>query len=238
MTNIHYVYAYIDPATNVPFYIGKGQHDRYIRHLTDSKNPRRNLSYPYFYRKINKIRREIGRDPIVIKIAENLTVDTAYFYEELAITALGRKLYEEHGMLCNIDPGGKGSRGAKRSPETCKAIGDGKRGKKATPEAIESNRRSHYAEMLKPETRAKLSAASKGANNKAALRCTLRKPDGSIIVVDSFLDFCKEANLNYKALNDSLRFNQPVAPSRKKGYADRNNTVGWQLLEKKPIRLV
>ena len=66
--NKYYVYIYIDPRNNLPFYVGKGHNERWRYHL-NLNNRYYNL---YLRNKIKSIRRE-GYEPIVEKIKKNLS---------------------------------------------------------------------------------------------------------------------------------------------------------------------
>lgn len=102
----HYVYALIDPQTNQPFYVGKGQGDRMYRHIwlinSESKKKRTNPIR-------NKHIREIlatGQQPLF---------EREYFDTEEQAFAHEKHLIEHYGMivngtgiLTNMQPGGFG----------------------------------------------------------------------------------------------------------------------------------
>lgn len=94
MENIYYVYALIDPRTDMPFYVGKGKNNRMFNHLKEKTSG---------VKKNNKIFeiREAGFEPIAIKLLENLSEDNAYKSEEDIIKSLGRTGIEENGILTN-----------------------------------------------------------------------------------------------------------------------------------------
>jgi hypothetical protein len=97
MSKIYYVYQLIDPINNQPFYVGKGKGDRARSHLTPNKktnNPRKD-------NKINEIR-NLGYEPLVKYLFENLTSEDAYTKEEELIRTLGRVGYDDFGVLTNI----------------------------------------------------------------------------------------------------------------------------------------
>lgn len=98
MMDKYYVYQYVDPRTNKPFYIGKGEGKRYLRHLTETKDNTENYKkWAYIQGLRNK-----GLEPIVEKIQENMTQDAAYNLETILIKKYGRKGIDEDGILTNI----------------------------------------------------------------------------------------------------------------------------------------
>ncbi len=93
-----YIYTYINPGTNEPFYIGKGRGDRVFRHL-------RRPSYykirdSFFYRKLRKMLDE-GVEPLILIIKENLTEEIAYDIESDLIRLVGTRA-NGTGPLCNL----------------------------------------------------------------------------------------------------------------------------------------
>lgn len=64
---ISYVYMYINPLTNTPFYVGMGKNERYLQHLREAKSNRCGKQS----RKINTIKKILlkGLEPQIIKIA-------------------------------------------------------------------------------------------------------------------------------------------------------------------------
>lgn len=94
----YYVYAYIDPVTNEPFYIGKGHGDRAYLHLS-RPSCYKNLD-SFFYRKLHKMIDE-GIEPLVFIIKENLTEEVAYEVESILIHLIGTRAHGT-GPLCNL----------------------------------------------------------------------------------------------------------------------------------------
>jgi hypothetical protein len=112
----YYVYAYLDPSSpyynpifpeinSLPFYIGKGKNDRLNYHWKsilaekDLKNIQLNLKL--------KSMKEKNISPIIIKIKDNLTSESANLLEKEIISLLGRRYYDR-GILLNVAEGGEG----------------------------------------------------------------------------------------------------------------------------------
>jgi len=103
--NKYYVYIYIDPRNNLPFYVGKGHNKRWTYHL-NLNNKYYNL---YLRNKIKSIRQK-GYEPIVEKIKKNLSDKKAVELEKILIKLYGRK-DNNTGTLVNHTDGGDGSEG-------------------------------------------------------------------------------------------------------------------------------
>lgn len=78
----YYVYVYIDPRNGKPFYIGKGQGNRYLSHLSEqSEKPKA--------AKIAEIRKE-GKEPQIDILRYGLSDSEAHLVEAAAIDLIGR----------------------------------------------------------------------------------------------------------------------------------------------------
>lgn len=76
-----YVYLYVDPRNNKPFYVGKGAGNRAFSHLSDtSESP-----------KVTRIHelKEAGIDPVIELLAFGLDEQTAFKLEAAAIDLIG-----------------------------------------------------------------------------------------------------------------------------------------------------
>lgn len=99
-----YIYHYIDPRDNLPFYIGKGINGRLYDHLheTESNTENRHKFYRIQYLK------NIGLEPIVQKVIENIEDESAaYELETQEILKYGRIGFESYGILTNVCLGSK-----------------------------------------------------------------------------------------------------------------------------------
>ena len=93
-----YVYLYIDPRTNLPFYVGKGTGDRKFYHLEETIES--TINKRKFYR-IQSLRK-IGLEPIIREVKTFFCEEEAYQFEEMLINQYGRKGYDSGGILLNI----------------------------------------------------------------------------------------------------------------------------------------
>ena len=101
MENKFYIYAHINPLFNKIFYIGKGSNKR----AWDKSNRNR-----YWHNTVKKY------GYIIDILEENLTEDEAFEKEKRYIKRIGRKDLGL-GSLVNMDDGGNGISGLKRSEE-------------------------------------------------------------------------------------------------------------------------
>lgn len=77
----YYVYLYVDPRTNRPFYVGKGQNNRIYCHLDDTEE----------CAKVERIAelRKLGLEPILEILKYGLNEKEAFIVESAAIDLLG-----------------------------------------------------------------------------------------------------------------------------------------------------
>jgi len=99
---MYYVYCYVDPATNLPFYVGKGKQRRAYVHMSRPRDSNINKNKTRFKNKIEKMKRQ-GVTPKIIFLAQNIKdEDIAYAIEESYIKQYGRKGYDPKGILLNV----------------------------------------------------------------------------------------------------------------------------------------
>lgn len=231
----YFVYEYRDPRTNLPCYIGKGQRSRDKVHLRGSHNKR-------FNQLILDIRRA-GAEPVITRLADNLTCAAARELEIQLIAKYGRKGYEPGGILMNHTLGGEGASGRVASEETRRKLSESNKGLKRNEVACENIRRAtqNYfdthpeagkehskritgipcKEHVKERLSVHFSEVRKGASNPAAKTWEVKTPDGELIVTDELMQFCIRFNVSYVGLKASLRAKRPIM---------RGASKGWQLL--------
>jgi hypothetical protein len=94
-----YVYMYSDPDTNIPFYVGKGRHNRSVIHLRLKGNNKRLIGKLYQLR-------EAGKRPLITHESYHDEEMLSYNAEQDLIKKIGR--IEDGGTLLNIVLGGLG----------------------------------------------------------------------------------------------------------------------------------
>ena len=135
---MYYTYILIDPRTDQPFYVGKGQGKRMYNH------GKKVTPNPYLYNKIQKIK-SLGLEVIYEKWFEG-DEEFCLWMEIYLISEFGRD------TLCNLTDGGEGQsgsigywKGKKRPIETCIKISIG-----------------HIGLLVSQETRDAMSKTRKG----------------------------------------------------------------------------
>jgi len=115
------------------------------------------------------------------KVKEGLTEAAAFALEIELIAKYKRQC--DGGILLNKCLGGPGARGFKHDPNRPSSM----KGKKHTPEA-----------------KAKMAEARKGTSNRATVTYILTDKDGNHNVVTNLAAFCRQHDLNRKALTNVL----------------------------------
>ncbi len=179
----YYIYVYLDPRkcgkykykefifNNEPIYIGYGKYNRMYMHLIQAKQ---NKCYGnrLKFNKIKKILYE-NKEPIIIKLKDNLTINEARYFEKNLISEIGR-IDLETGPLTNLTDGGEGL--SNPSIETREKLARGQRGLKHSLQRIKKNKKwridniekfsgnNHWAHRLgiKKETKDKISKTLQG----------------------------------------------------------------------------
>jgi len=95
---MYYIYEYIDPRTNLPFYIGKGKDTRMYDHVRSVQAKRENPDKAKVIQDII----DAGLFPIMREIESNIPVEAdAYTREEHYILLHGRQGIDPNGILTN-----------------------------------------------------------------------------------------------------------------------------------------
>lgn len=105
----YYTYLYIDPETDIPFYVGMGKGRRRFDHLKLAISSPEPVQGEHKLNTIRKILRT-GSQPIIKIVVDNLTRDQAILFEEILIEHIGRTDLGA-GPLTNQTKGGDGLRG-------------------------------------------------------------------------------------------------------------------------------
>jgi hypothetical protein len=96
---MYYIYEYIDPRVNLPFYVGKGKKNRKYSHIKNESDSKR--ENPDKFKIIQEIIAQ-GLMPIIREIESNILIESeAYAREDYYILKYGRKGFEENGILTN-----------------------------------------------------------------------------------------------------------------------------------------
>jgi hypothetical protein len=99
-----YIYAYIDPRTDLPFYIGKGKDTRKFDHLNEASSKKENKEK---FKIIQELK-SLNLFPIITELESNIENELlAYNREDYYILKYGRKGIEPNGVLTNKTIGGK-----------------------------------------------------------------------------------------------------------------------------------
>jgi len=178
MNNIFYVYIYLDPRKNggfkygnyrfeyEPFYVGKGHGRRDRDHLAeayynqDVKKGKRDRKCSI----IRKIKRVLGKEPLIERIAENLSEDSSFELEKNTIESIGRADLKK-GPLVNLTDGGEGLSGYIATAEHRKKNSESLKGRIISEETRKKMSAARIGKKLTSETRRKMSESRKGEKN-------------------------------------------------------------------------
>ena len=101
---MYYIYAYIDPTTDLPFYIGKGKGNRRNHHLNDASSKKENKEKWEIICSL----KSIGALPIIKILEDHIDSEAlAWNREDYYILKWGRKNFEPNGILTNKTIGGR-----------------------------------------------------------------------------------------------------------------------------------
>jgi hypothetical protein len=248
MTNEFYVYCYLDPSKKQnfetslisviykPLYIGKGKKDRYKHGINAINELNAALTNKRLFCKLRNLQNN-NFPPLVIKIFENLTNEEALNIEEKLIFELGRKTFDNNGILLNIALGGQ-------IPDTT-GVPPINKGKKID-DIYSSEKCIEIRELLKKpktkeqndkmvKTRKNNNSYYENENHQMAKHWTLISPSNEIFkIVGTLKKFCNEHNLSWQTLYNNKN-KGPIILDRTK-YKNLSrltpnffNTIGWEL---------
>jgi hypothetical protein len=101
---MYYIYAYIDPRNNQPFYIGKGTRNRKFGHLKEHDGKTDNRDKLAIIQELVSL----NLSPLIIELESNIENEAlAYNREDYYILTYGRQGFEPNGILTNKTIGGK-----------------------------------------------------------------------------------------------------------------------------------
>lgn len=233
MEYTNFIYAYLDPRKPgnykygnylfefEPFYIGKSKknsvYNRMLRHLEFVRDRGIDLTNNnYKFNIINNIL-ESGLEPIIIKVQENLSLESSFNLEKILIQMIGRRI-EESGPLCNIAEGGDGGDTFTNNPKK-EEIREKRRNQMLNKNPMKglklheypSNKSKlsgkHWNEGKKasPETREKMSESRKGQNNSNSYRVGKYNKEEDLIEIYGYAKECAEKNsIHYSHLVSRL----------------------------------
>lgn len=99
-----YIYAYIDPTSNAPFYVGKGTGSRKFDHLNETSSRKENREKWQIIEKLL----HAGTPPVIVELESNIENESlAFDREDYYILQYGRIGIDPGGILVNKTIGGK-----------------------------------------------------------------------------------------------------------------------------------
>lgn len=165
--NNYYLYVLLDPRkpglhkyqdlefSFIPFYVGISKHEnRFVEHLNESRKNRKS----YKCNKIRKIKEETSKDPIIIKLFENVTKEEAINLEREYIKKIGRYVLKE-GPLTNLTSGGDGGDTHTNNPKLKEII-------KKQSLTVLGEKNPFYGKKHSEETKKKISERTKAEMKK------------------------------------------------------------------------
>ncbi len=217
--NIYYVYIYVDPRypTNTingiefpgqPFYVGKGKGHRDKTHLAESRTRTHNTL------KHDKIQRifEEGMQPIILRVLQNATEETALANERMWIATIGTKWNISNvprGPLTNMTSGG--DRGTPcdvlKARYAHHGAANGMYGKTHSDEAKAKISAYRQTFVHSNETKRKMSEVrnSKEWIDARSIQWIVTLPDGSEVLTNRLKLTCEELGVNYNSLYNAYK---------------------------------
>jgi hypothetical protein len=204
-----YVYAYLDPRTHQPFYIGKGKHSRAYTHLQAAKK-KRNGSTESGVVKTCRTLLKNGLTPRIVFLYENLSSEQALNLEVETIAVYKRKI--DGGILENKTLGGEGLAGYKQ-----------------TAEHIQKRVAKYQGRHHTDEQRAKMKGHRPSSEKRnIAAKERANRPDQKKRVSEFFTNFVVSEETKQKI--SSTMKKRGIKPPRKNGAEVRTSCSGTALV--------
>jgi len=228
MEYTHFIYAYLDPTkpgdfkygnyifSHEPFYIGKTKSNTYcnrmMQHLEFIKN--RGIDLTNNMHKFNKIKKilDMGLEPYIVKVEENLTLLASFNLEKLLIEKIGMSINGK-GPLVNISSGGEGGDTFTNNPRK-EEIREMRKKQMSENNQMRGLRLDEYpshksklsgnhwnkARKASEETKKKMSITRAGSGNPRSYRVGKYNLDGSLIKIYNCAKECATDNqINYSS---------------------------------------
>ena len=235
MEQVNFIYALLDPNKPgvykyenylfefEPFYIGKSKdgsvYDRVSQHTEFVKIRGVDLTNNNYKFNIIKSILNSGKEPIQMRVEENLDLDYAFSLEKYLIIIIGRRINNE-GPLVNISSGGDGGDTFSNNPRKEEIrikrrnhmLGSGnnmygmKLEEYPSHKAKLNNCHWNTGRKVSDETRKKFSERSKGKRNSRSIGIYKYDTEGNFIEEYSFIKECVIANnLVYSTFCDNMK---------------------------------
>jgi hypothetical protein len=232
----YYVYALVDPRTDLPFYIGKGSGNRAYSHLKDN----RVLNENRFKKHVILGIRALGLEPTIRILQDNILDETeAYCIEKMFIEQFGKRI-DGLGPLTNIfDANSPSSRfgesnpfygkthsievrakiassnrqrkGRNHSEETKQKMAASQQGKRHTEESREKIKVARSAQIIPKEAYVERGLRARGRPRLSArFEWTIEKND-MIVVSRSLASACRKLGIPYSTARSVCDSNKTVA---------------------------
>ncbi len=226
---IFYVYIYIDPRNNSPFYVGKGHGRRYFDHLKEKHS-----CNPFKFNKINKIKKETGEYPESILFKTELTEEEAFILEIELIARWGRK-NNKTGCLTNLTGGGDGISGWHHNEEAKKKVSLHQKGIPETEESKRKHAETHRNVKKSEETIRKTIESRKWYKHSEETKKNIGDGNRGKIHSEESKEKSRQAHLGHKVSEETKRKQSESLKGKKRTEEQKKNISESKLGEKNPM---